>query len=138
MRMGGAQKAAPRYLGLIMGLMPGLLLLCADLLSLSLSLSLCAALFLVVENASPVVVVVSALLPPHCEYLRELARVAQPPPRLHAQERCHALQLIVRQPRQVAAIFGAGLQLARWEEYAGAEHDVGEGVVGGDDALCPG
>ena len=41
------------------------------------------------------------------------------------------------QLRQVAAVVGAGLLVGVRQDYAAAEHDVEEGVVGGDDALRP-
>ena len=67
--------------------------------------------------------------------LRELPRIPQPPPRLHAHERPHALQLIAGQPRQVTATTRA--RAVAWHDDAAAEHDVEEGVVGVDDALRP-
>ena len=72
----------------------------------------------------------------HLQCLCELPYDAQLPPPLHAQERPHALQLIAGQPWQVAAPTRA--RAVAWHDDAAAEEDVEEGVVGGEEALCPG
>jgi hypothetical protein len=73
----------------------------------------------------------------HRQYLCELTHIPHPPTHLHAQQITQPLQHHARQPRQVAALVGADLLVGVGQDDTGAEHDVEEGVVDGDEVLRP-
>lgn len=83
-----------------------------------------------------VVVVVFVVHNNRLERLSEVSGVAQST--VSQPHAVHDAVVTAEESRQAAAVFGKGMLLTRGDDDAGVEHDVEEGVVDSDHALCPG